>query len=96
MSSHNMKNPTGGGEMPHVIEMPDPNGNLLERILSRENMRMAWKRVKTNRGAPADSGVTIREFSATIRDSWDDIRKSLMGSSCSYILRKRVLHRVVS
>lgn len=78
MSSHDMKNPTGGVDMRHVIEMPDPNRNLLERILSRENMRMAWKRVKANKGAPGVDGVTIREFPATIRDTWDNIRKSLM------------------
>ena len=78
MSSHDMKNPTGGVDMRHVIEMPDPNINLLERILSRANMRMAWKRVKANKGAPGVDGVTIREFPATIRDTWDNIRKSLM------------------
>jgi len=66
--------------VPHVIEMPDPNGNLLERILSRENIRMAWKRVKANRGASGVDGVTIREFPATICDTWDNIRKPLMGS----------------
>ncbi|MBW1822684.1 MAG: hypothetical protein JRI92_13210 [Deltaproteobacteria bacterium] len=37
MSSHDMKNPTGGVDMRHVIETPDPDGNLLERIFSREN-----------------------------------------------------------
>jgi len=73
-----MKNPTGGVDMRHVIGMPDPDGNLLERILSRENMHMAWKRVKANKGAPGVDGITIREFPATIRDTWDNTRKSLM------------------
>ena len=49
MSSHDMKNPTGGVDMRHVIEMPDPNENILERILSIENNRMAWKWVKSAR-----------------------------------------------
>ena len=35
--------------MEHVIEKPNPNENLLERILSRENMRQAWKQVKANK-----------------------------------------------
>ena len=56
MSSHDMKNPTGGVDMRHVIEMLDPDGDLLERIFSRENMRMAWKRVKANKGAPGVDG----------------------------------------
>jgi len=29
MSSHDMKNPTGGVSMGHVIEPPDHNSNLL-------------------------------------------------------------------
>jgi hypothetical protein len=31
--------------MRRVIESPNPDGYLLERILSRENMQQAWKRV---------------------------------------------------
>jgi hypothetical protein len=33
MSSHDTKNPTGGVTMRHVMESPDPNDHLLERIL---------------------------------------------------------------
>ena len=35
MSSHDMKNPTGGVNMWHVIEPLYPNSNLLELVLSR-------------------------------------------------------------
>ena len=38
MSSHDTKNPNGEVRMGHVMEKPDPNAYLLERILSRENM----------------------------------------------------------
>ena len=51
MSSHDMKNPNGVVSMRHVTEQPDPNDHLLERILSREKMLRAWKRVKANKGA---------------------------------------------
>jgi len=60
MSSHDMKNPTGGVHMGHVMESPDPNGRLLERILSRENMLKAWKRVKANKGLPASIRCPLR------------------------------------
>jgi len=50
MSSHDTRNPAGGVNMRHVMEPPDPNDHLLERILYRENMRQAWKRVKANKG----------------------------------------------
>jgi len=81
MSSHDMKNPNGGVNMRHVTEQPDPNDHLLERILSRENMLRAWKRVKANKGAPGVDGISISEFPGFIRDRWEDIRKSLLEGS---------------
>jgi retron-type reverse transcriptase len=39
--------------MEHVMEeVPNPNEHLLERILSTENVKAAWKRVKANKGKP--------------------------------------------
>ena len=32
---------------------------LLEEILSRDNMRLAYKKVKANRGASGIDGITI-------------------------------------
>ena len=81
MSSHDMKNPNGGMNMRHVTEPPDPNDHLLERILSRENMLRAWKRVKANKGASGVDGISIAEFPGFIRDRWEDIRKSLLEGS---------------
>lgn len=48
--------------MEHVIEKPDPNVNLLERILSQDNMRQAWKRVKANKGVAGVDRMSIEEF----------------------------------
>ena len=70
MSSHNTMNPNGGVTMRRVIEPPDPNDHLLERILSRENMQQAWKRVKANKGAPGVDHMSIDEFPAFARDNW--------------------------
>ena len=41
MSFHDTKNPNGGLSMGHVIEPPNPNSNLLELVLSRDNMHLA-------------------------------------------------------
>jgi len=78
MSSHDMKNPNGGVNMGHVIEPPDPNEHLLERIFSRENMLRAWKRVKANKGASGVDGMSIAEFPSFTRGRWEDIRRSLL------------------
>ena len=52
MSSHNIKRPNGGVTMRRVMKQPDPNENLFERVLSRDNVQKAWKRVKANKGVP--------------------------------------------
>ena len=61
MSSHDTKNPNGGVSMGHVIEPPDPNSNLLELVLSHDNMHLAWKRVKSNKGAPGVDDISIKD-----------------------------------
>jgi RNA-directed DNA polymerase len=64
--------------MGHVIEPPDPNEHLLERVFSWEDMFRAWKRVKSNKGIPGVDGISIAEFPGFTRARWEDIRKSLM------------------
>jgi RNA-directed DNA polymerase len=62
MSSHDMMNPNGGVHMGRVMEPFDPDERLLEKILSKENMAVAWKRVKSNKGAPGVDGISIEQF----------------------------------
>jgi RNA-directed DNA polymerase len=78
MSFHDTTNPTGGVPMERVTDRPIPEHHLLERILSRENMEWAWKRVKANKGAPGVDGITIEEFPDQTRPHWAGIRESLM------------------
>jgi len=74
MNSHDTKKPTGGVTMRRVMESPDPEGHLLERILSRENMLKAWKRVKANKGAPGIDNMSVEDFPEYARNNWDSIR----------------------
>jgi RNA-directed DNA polymerase len=90
MSSHNTKKPTGGVTVRRVVEPPDPNDHLLERILSRKNMHKAWKRVKANKGAPGIDNMSIREFPEFARNNWDDIRQSLLDGTYRPLPVKRV------
>ncbi len=79
MSSHDMMNPYGGVPVRRVIEPFDPNEYLLERILSNENIGMAWKRVKANHGAPGIDGISIEQFPDHTRPLWPQIRESLLA-----------------
>jgi RNA-directed DNA polymerase len=90
MSSHDTKNPTGGVSMGHVMESPDPNENLLERILSRENMLKAWKRVEANKGAPGIDNMSVEDFPGFLRDNWINIRQSLLAGTYQPLPVRRV------
>jgi RNA-directed DNA polymerase len=67
--------------MEHVMEVPNPNEHLLERILSTENVKAAWKRVKANKGKPGFDRVTIEEFPDHFRPLWPGIRQLLLSGS---------------
>jgi RNA-directed DNA polymerase len=90
MSSHDAVNPNGRANMGHVRKQPNPNGNLLERIVSRENMLLAWKRVKANKGAPGIDGITIKEFPDYLRKYWQRIREQLFAGSYEPLPVRRV------
>jgi RNA-directed DNA polymerase len=90
MSSHNTKKPNGGVTMRRVMEQPEPNGNLLERILSRDNVQKAWKRVKANKGVPGIDNMSIDDFPEFARAQWDRIRDSLMAGTYQPSPVKRV------
>lgn len=81
MSSHDMKNPNGGVNMGHVMEAPNPDDHLLDRVLSRENMHKAWKRVKANKGASGVDNMSVEDFPDYARNNWDSIRKSLLAGT---------------
>ena len=84
MSFQDITNPTGGMPMERVIDQPTPEQHLLERILARENMELAWKRVRANKGAPGVDGITIDQFP-------DHTRRS--GATSAHRLRQAVTCR---
>ena len=90
MSSHYIKKPTGGVSMRRVMDEHDPNENLLERILSSENILNAWKRVKANNGAPGIDKMAIDDFPGFAKENWSSIRKSLLAGTYQPVPVKRV------
>ena len=76
--------------MGHVMESPDPNEHLLVRVLSRDNMQKAWKRVKANNGAPGIDSMSIDDFPAFARTQWERIRESLIPGTYQPSPVKRV------
>ena len=50
---------------------------LLEDILSRDNMMLAYKKVKANKGASGIDGVTIDEIDEYLKVNWVEIRENI-------------------
>ncbi len=61
---------------------------LLEKILSKDNMNAAYKRVCANKGANGVDGVTVEELGEYIKENWDNIREQIRHREYSVIGRK--------
>lgn len=69
--------PTGGAGDRRDLAQPALHDNLMEAVLSPANLQRAWRRVKSNRGAPGIDGLCIGDFPAYAREHWPAIRQSL-------------------
>ena len=50
---------------------------LLEKILSKDNMNNAYKRVCSNKGAGGVDGVSVEDLGDYIKENWDSIRNQI-------------------
>ena len=51
--------------------------DLLERILARENLNRAYKRVKSNKGAPGIDGMSVEEALPWLREHREELLESI-------------------
>jgi RNA-directed DNA polymerase len=63
------------------LEHGTSSDDLLERILSPENLQPAWLRVKANGGTAGVDGMTIAQFPAFARQHWGEIRSRLLAGT---------------
>lgn len=54
---------------------------MLELILSRENMTLAYKRVKSNGGAPGVDGLRVDELQLYLKTNWSSIKAGIIEGS---------------
>lgn len=50
---------------------------LLEKILSKDNMNAAYKRVCANKGAGGVDDVTVEELEDYVKENWESIREQI-------------------
>ena len=60
---------------------PEGSGraDLLEQVLARENLALAWKRVKSNRGSAGVDGLTIQATAEYLKTHWSQIKETLQN-----------------
>ena len=58
-------------------EERDGAGGLLEGILDRDNLNRAYKRVRSNKGAPGMDGMTVEEALPWLREHGEELLESL-------------------
>jgi len=56
----------------------EAGNDLLERMLGGENLRLAYKRVVQNGGAPGVDGVTVAELQAYLKTNWAAVKAELL------------------
>jgi RNA-directed DNA polymerase len=62
-------------------ESPAEEERLMEEVCNRENLEIAWKRVRENRGSPGVDGLTIDDTADYLREHWPTIRDQLLGAT---------------
>lgn len=80
------------GEAPNVRRSgeacPAARGNersgddpLMERVVGRDNLLAALKRVRKNKGSPGIDGMRVDELADYLRENWERIRAMLLAGS---------------
>lgn len=54
---------------------------LLQRMLTKENMQRAWKRVKANKGAAGVDGLDIDQTAEQLKRRWPGIKERLLNGT---------------
>lgn len=71
-------------EMAIASYLSDPSAGgskLMDIICEHENIQLAMKRVRTNKGAPGVDGMTVDQLPSYIRRHWTKIKEELLKGS---------------
>lgn len=71
-------------------ESPASTDRLMERILGRENLSKALKRVRANKGSPGVDGMGVEDLPEHLRVHWPRIREELLRGTYQPAPVKRV------
>ncbi len=78
------------GTAQRTAVLPSSTTNLLEQVLSPCNLEQAWKRVRSNKGAPGIDTLTIDDFPAYFREHGQAIVRAVRSGQYQPYPVKRV------
>jgi RNA-directed DNA polymerase len=64
-----------------ALESPAEEERLMEEVCDRQNLEIAWKRVRGNKGSPGVDGMTIDAAVDYLREHWPTIRSQLLNGA---------------
>ena len=54
---------------------------LIEQMIARENLNLAWKKLRRNKGAAGGDGLDIEATTTLIRENWSQIETQLLAGN---------------
>jgi len=81
VSSGNTLTPSGDLGAWRVMESPPVDYASVEYIVSNASITEAWKKVRSNKGAPGVDGISIEAFPKKTRPQWIEIKKQILEGS---------------
>ncbi len=78
VSLSNSSTPTGDLSAWRVTNSSPIDFASVEYIVSNASITEAWKKVRSNKGAPGADGISIAKFPKWIRPQWNEIRRQLL------------------
>lgn len=63
------------------FDWPEAEGRLMEEIISRSNMKKAYNRVVSNKGAAGVDGMTTGKLKGYLQTNWPLIREALLNGT---------------
>lgn len=74
----------------HTKDKSQESTDLMEQIVSRENMVRAYKRVLSNKGAPGLDGLEVMDLRTYLESNWTVIRTQLLSGEYHPLPVKKV------
>ena len=73
-----------------TTDRPAAEDQLMEEVCDRNNLEIAWKRVRGNKGSPGVDEMTIDDTATYLREHWPTIRAQLLAGTYTPQPVKRV------